>query len=122
LEEEMERRRSGEEGEEFKAVRRGWCLGGPDFRKELLEQKAGAMCKHYDGEERWETAGAVVERIVVKELARLGWRDNDLDRRSKGDPGKVATARRLREETTMTLEWIARRLAMGSASMVSHCL
>ena len=51
-----------------------------------------------------------------------GWRANDLANRSKGDPGKVATARRPRKETTMTLEWIALRLAMGSASMVSHCL
>lgn len=39
-----------------------------------------------------------------------------------GDPGKVATARRLRRETTMTLQWIARRMGMGSASMVSHFL
>ena len=57
-----------------------------------------------------------------KELARLGWSDDDLANRSKGDPGKVVTARRLRKETTMTLKWIAQRLAMGSASMVSHCL
>jgi hypothetical protein len=67
---------------------------------------------------RW----GVAERIVGKELARLGRGDNDLAHRSKGDPGKVATARRLRKETTMTLEWVARRLAMGSTSMVSHCL
>jgi REP element-mobilizing transposase RayT len=122
LEEGMERRRSGEDGREFKAVRRGWCLGGSEFRRELLEQMAGGMGEHHDGEERWETAEAVAERIVGKELARLGWSDDDLANRSKGDSGKVATARRLRKETTMTLKWIAQRLAMGSASMVSHCL
>ena len=59
---------------------------------------------------------------------KAGWqvhalnRRQDLGNRPKGDPCKVATARRLRRETTMTLQWIARRLGMGSASMVSHCL
>ena len=83
---------------------------------------SGAMGEHHDGMERWETAEAVAERIVGKELARLGWGDEDPAHRSKGDPGKVAMARRLRRETTMTLQWIAQRLTMGSASMVSHCL
>jgi hypothetical protein len=36
----MERRRSGEEGKEFQSVRRGWCLGGPEFRGELLDYQA----------------------------------------------------------------------------------
>jgi hypothetical protein len=31
----------------------------------------------------------------------------------KGDFGKVAIAKRLREETTVTLAWIAERLKMG---------
>lgn len=61
----------------------------------------------------------MAECIVGKELAQLGWGDNDLANRVKGDPGKVATARRPRKETTMTLEWNAGRLAMGSASLVS---
>ena len=69
-------------------------LGGTEFRRELLEQMAGAMGEHHDGEERWETAEAVAERIVGEELTRLGWRDNDLANRSKGDPGKVATGQR----------------------------
>ena len=30
----------------------------------------------------------------------------------KGDPGKVSIACRLREETTMTLEWIVQRLKL----------
>ena len=34
--------------------------------------------------------------------------------RRKGDKGKVKLARRLREQTTMTLAWIAQRLCMGS--------
>ena len=46
----------------------------------------------------------------------------DLDRRRKGDPGKAAMARRLRQQTTMSLKWIARRLKMGTWTYVSNCL
>ena len=122
LEEAPEERRGSEEGEEFKSVRRGWCLGGAPFQEQLLEQMAGGMGEHHGGQERQETAVAVAERIVGEELQRLGWGEADLANRRKGDARKVAIARRLRRESTMTLRWIAQRLGMGSASMVSHCL
>ena len=35
---------------------------------------------------------------------------------------KLRIARRLREETTMTLAWIARRLRMGSKTHLAHLL
>lgn len=82
LEEEMERGRSGENGTEFQAVRREWCAGSTEFRRELLEQMVRAMGPHHDGQERWETAEAVAARIVAKQLARLGWSDDDLANRS----------------------------------------
>ncbi len=44
----MERRRTEEEGADYKLVRRGWCLGSEDFRKELLAaavERVGAS--HY---------------------------------------------------------------------------
>ena len=37
-------------------------------------------------------------------VGTTGWGDNDLANRAKGDPAKVATARRLRKETTMTFQ------------------
>jgi REP element-mobilizing transposase RayT len=122
LEQALEERRGAEEGEEFKTVRRGWCLGGAPFREQLLEQMAGGMREHHGGQERQETAVAVAERIVGEEWQRLGWSEADLANRRKGDAGKVAIARRLRRESTMTLKWIAQRLGMGSASMVTHAL
>jgi hypothetical protein len=42
--------------------------------------------------------------------------------RRKGDREKVRIARRLRKETTMTLEWIAGRLNMGAAGYAAQCL
>ena len=38
----------------------------------------------------------------------------------KGAKRKVAVARRLRKETTMTLKWIANRLEMGTWTYVSN--
>ena len=70
LEQALEERRSAEEGEEFKPIRRGWCLGEEKFREELLKQMS----------------------------ARMG------------------------SETTMTVGWIAERLAMGTRGYLNHRL
>jgi hypothetical protein len=45
-----------------------------------------------------------------------------LQTRRKGDQQKVVLARRLRQETTMSLKWIAQRLQMGSWSYVFNLL
>ncbi len=42
--------------------------------------------------------------------------------RRKDDPEKVAIARRLRAETTVTLERIAERLGMGRKANLAHLL
>ena len=70
LERALEERRGTEEGEEFKPIRRGWCLGEEKFREELLKQMS----------------------------ARMG------------------------SETTMTVGWIAERLAMGTRGYLNHLL
>ena len=57
-----------------------------------------------------------------QELQRLGWPETDLRARPKGHGGKVQVARRLRQETTMSLKWIAARLHMGSWAYVSNLL
>ncbi len=118
----VEARRQGGQTREFKAVRRGWCLGDKAFRKELLEQMGERRGANHYGEEVRETDVAKAERIVVEELRRRGWSEAELGERAKGDKGKVAMAARLRRETTMTLKWVAERLAMGSWSNVSNRL
>jgi hypothetical protein len=59
---------------------------------------------------------------VRQELQRLGWGEDELARRRKGDRRKIELAGRLRAETTMSLAWIAERLRMGSWSHVSNLL
>jgi BarA-like signal transduction histidine kinase len=48
-------------------------------------------------------------------LNRRRWTEEDLSPRAKGDMVKVKLAARLREETTMTVAWIAERLRMATA-------
>ncbi|HLX68457.1 MAG TPA: transposase, partial [Verrucomicrobiae bacterium] len=57
-----------------------------------------------------------------EEMKRLGWSEADLELTRKGDRRKVKIARRLRQETTMTLKWIAERLKMGTWTHVTNRL
>jgi Transposase IS200 like len=74
------------------------------------------------GAQRQESDRQKAERVVKEELGRLGWEEDDLGARRKGHRAKVMLARRLRQETTMSLKWIAQRLQMGSWTYVSNLL
>ena len=122
LEAVLEKRRAEESGSDYKRVRRGWFLGDKSFRKELLEQmKERVGAEHY-GEERAETAEAQAEAIVLEEMKRRRWQEQDLGLRTKGEAVKVALGARLRSETVMTVKWIAKRLRMGTPGYVNHLL
>jgi hypothetical protein len=60
-----------------------------------------------------ETAEARANRIVLEELARLHWSQNDLQAQSKSHPKKLALAARLRQETTLSVKQIAERVHLG---------
>jgi putative transposase len=116
----MEERRAGEDGKEYKPIRRGWCHGDKAFRQELLDQMAGRAGEHHYAEDRQESDEQKARRLVAGELKRLGWEAGELARRPKSDPRKVKLAVRLRAETTMTLKWVAETLRMGAWTHVSN--
>jgi len=118
----LEERRLSEAGADYQAIRRGWCLGDETFRKELLAQMSERRGAEHYGAERLETDVARAERILGEELKRRRWAEADLAKRAKGDLGKVKIAGRLREETLMTVKWIAARLGMGTAGYVNNRL
>ena len=118
----MELRRGGEAAEQWKPLKRGWCLGDDDFRQELLAQAETRFGANHYGGQRQESSAAKAQRIVTEELRRLGWREGELAKRLKADPAKVRIARRLRGETTVTLRWIAEYLRMGSWTYLSNNL
>ena len=59
-----------------------------------------------------------MDLLIAEKLKRGRWQEADLKPRPKGDSVKVALAARLRAETTMTLGWIAKRLAMGTRAVI----
>ena len=114
LAEMLELRRHAEDGGEFKAIRRGWCLGGEPFRKELLAQMAERVGAEHYGEERRESESEKAERIIASGLKTARWTEADLVRQRKGHPVKVRLAQQLRSQTTLTVGQIAERLNMGT--------
>ena len=116
FEERMAWRRGAEEDEQSVApIRRGWCLGSEDFRRQMLERMAGQLGEHHAGGLHRQSGETRAERIIGEELQRLGWTEADLLSQRKNAPGKLAMAGRLRRETTLTVKWIAARVRLGTS-------
>ena len=86
----------------------------------MLTQMSERMGAERYGEERAETAEALAELIIADELKRGRWQEADLKTRPKEDSVKLVLAARLRSETTMTVRWIAERLAMSQQRSGIH--
>ncbi len=84
-----------------------------------MSDRRGA--EHYGAEIR-ESTLEKAERRTSQELRKLGWDEEELERRRKGDPQKIKIALCLRQETTMTLAWVASRLKMGTKTHLAHLL
>ena len=116
----MEARRLEEEDDEsLKAVRRGWCLGSPEFREQMFEKAEQEIGQSHSGELRQESAALKAGRIAREELRRLGWNEKELERRRKNDPGKLAIAARLRRETILPIKSIAALVRLGTSKSAS---
>jgi REP element-mobilizing transposase RayT len=113
----IEARRQAELEEEFKPVRRGWCVGSEQFRQEMLRYIEEQRGKWHYGEEFFEAAASKAERLIREALQA-----ESVARWRKGDPFKIRLAARLRSETTVTVGWIAQRLSMGSRGHLAHLL
>ena len=122
LAEALEARRAVEDDADYKRIRRGWFFGEAGLKKEMLAQLRVQAGGGRYGKKLRASAAAKAERIVAAEMKRRRWDAGTLAERRKGDAGKLAIARRLREESTMTLSWIADRLRMGTKAHLAHLL
>ncbi len=122
LEQYLETRRAQEDGEEFKGIRRGGCLGDEMFRQKLLERVRVGAGEPHRADARRETMEEKARRILREEWAALGGEGAALAQRPKGDARKVRMARRVRAETSVTLKWIAEHLHMGTWTQVANRL
>ena len=86
--ERMEWRRGEDLRGEFKRVERGWCLGGEEFRQDLLEQVDTRPGPSHFGEAVQEAELARGERLVAEGLARLGWSRPTLERTERASRGR----------------------------------
>ena len=118
----MEQRRKEDHGDQWRKLRRSWYYGDEDFREQLLAQAHEKVGPSHYGRDRQEVSAAKAQRIVAEELKRLGWAEEELKRRRKGDEEKIRITRRLRSETTMSLKWIAACLAMGTWTYLANRL
>jgi hypothetical protein len=103
-------------------VKRGWFQGKEEFRRELLEQiSQGPGSNHY-GEAVQESVEVRAEKWVKGKLKAMGWTEQDLCARRKGDARKVKLAVAVLAETTLPLAWVAERLRMGSRGYLTWLL
>ena len=91
----------------------GGVGGQGQFREELLDRIGESRTRAHEGPEIRESEEQKAERLIGGMLRQAGWKDGELEKRPKGDKAKARIAERLRGETTMTWEWIAKRLCMG---------
>jgi len=125
LEQGVEQRKEMEwskENSDWKRLRRGWCWGSKSFREEMLELIGEKQGGQHHGEELRESDEQKAERLVGEMLRAAGWTEKESRNRRKGDKEKVRMAGRLREETTMSWNWITKRLAMGHWRTASHAV
>ena len=59
---------------------------------------------------------------MKEKLRRRGWTESTLVETRKGEAEKVKRALRLRQETLVTVAWIAQRLNMGSVANLNTLL
>ena len=118
----MAGRRAEDLAETGRRIERGWFVGNEEFRQELLAAVAQVPGPSHFGELVQEAVAVQAEGFVTERLRAMGWREQDLRTRRKGDPAKVKLASAVRAQTTMPLAWIAERLAMGSRGYLTWLL
>ena len=100
-------------------------VGDAKFRQKLLELAspgAGVDVRHSDLSAATASQATQANEIIEEELRRLGIAEDELIAKRKGNPDKIDIALRLREQTTVTLTWIADRLRMGTTTHLAHLI
>ncbi len=109
---------------QWKALRRGWYVGGERFATKLREhiERAVRGCRResHSGGLKREHGEQAAGQLLQRGLVSLGLGTNDLALLPKVAVEKAALARWLRERTTVSLRWLSARLDMGHYSNASR--
>lgn len=107
-------------------LRRGWYYGRESFRDALLKKAKAAVKrprsarKKSRGQDEGDHGEAEARRLITEELARTRMRREELTKLAKGDIRKARIAARVRATTTVTLQWVAHELRMGTVGNVAQ--
>ena len=112
--------------EKWKALRRGWYVGGEGFLEKLKTRLASMVAgkkreSHSGGAQRAHGAAAA-EKLLVAGLAAFGLSRQDLTDLPKNAPEKTVLAWWLRERTTVSLHWVSQELEMGHYTRVTQAV
>jgi len=120
------RREPNEYIEEWEELRRGWYLGGEDFRRDMLDRidrKLGTVKREsYAGAAMIAHNEQEASLLLVKGLAALETDVREVKALNKTDLRKQALAWLLRSSTLVSAEWICRELGMGHRSNISRAV
>jgi putative transposase len=115
-----------EKDEEFEAVRRGWYLGGEEFREELeamIEKTLkGKRRTSYGGEALRKHDEAEGRRLLEWGLARIGSTLEEARRMKQSDPRKQGLCWLVKSHTMAKDEWLQNALTMGDRSNISRAV
>lgn len=110
--------------EEWKLIRKGWYLGGEDFRDRLLDMldkvMHGKAKETYYGDEVQAHDEAQAEKLLRAGLGLLEVKEQNLEEMAKGAKEKQVLAWWLRKKTMVSRKWISQRLGMGDVSRVTQ--
>jgi len=105
----------------YSSLQRGWFFGSQEFKEELLKRvkgivpgrKAGGRIDAAVRKDHGEKRG---KDLIRGGLEVFGISVKDLRAAAKSDWRKGVLAEMVQRETTMTLDWISEKLAMGDRS------
>ncbi len=112
--------------EKWKALRRGWYVGGESFL-DKLKGKLGAVVvgkkrESHSGSARQAHDEQAAQKLLNAGLAALEMSRADLRQLPMGAPEKTVLAWWLRERTTVTLRWVGQTLSMGHYTRVTQAV
>jgi len=99
----IEARRKAELEEEFKPLRRGWCVGSAEFRVAMLKYIETQSGQWHYGSELSESGEVKAERRIRETLTTKGITLDQLTAWRKGHPVKVELA--LRNASRPRSQW-----------------
>jgi REP element-mobilizing transposase RayT len=112
--------------EKWKALRRGWYVGGEGFLEKLKSKLgtmvAGKKTESHSGGAKRAHGEAAAQRLLMDGLVALGLAQSDLAGLPKNAPEKTVLAGWLRERTTVSLHWVSEELAMGHYTRVTQAI